>query len=264
VSVCDPTVYGPCDDYATIDDVRALCDTGTLDLVAADPDADPPVEEGADVALVTEMLRYASRRTFLATGQRFWGCCEATIRPAALCHVCGATDWSCGCNRWPMLSLPFLPARSVDDVTIDGTTLDPSAYALVDHASLARIDGEPWPTCNDLTLADTEEGTWTVTFHHGLDLPPEAVPLVAQFAVELAKACRGVECGLGPGIRVVHRDGVDFEIVDAPLGEHSTGYGPLDQWIGLLHGGHVAEPPRLYNPMRRQRRNILEPSVSAS
>jgi hypothetical protein len=163
-----------------------------------------------------------------------------------------------------MLSLPFLPARSVDDVTIDGTTLDPSAYALVDHASLARIDGEPWPTCNDLTLADTEEGTWTVTFHHGLDLPPEAVPLVAQFAVELAKACRGVECGLGPGIRVVHRDGVDFEIVDAPLGEHSTGYGPLDQWIGLLHGGHVAEPPRLYNPMRRQRRNILEPSVSAS
>jgi hypothetical protein len=163
-----------------------------------------------------------------------------------------------------MLPLPFLPARSIDDVTIDGATLDPADYALIDGAWLALINGDRFPACQNLELPLTEEGTWGYTETHGLDLPPEGVPLVAQFAVELAKACRGVECGLGPGIRVVHRDGVDFEIVDAPLGEHSTGYGPLDQWIGLLHGGHVAEPPRLFNPMRRHRPASLVASVPAS
>lgn len=282
---CDtPTAYGPCAPYATLADLCTGCDCTGLDV-----DAEYPCDGlGPDAALVESALLWASRRVFMATGYQFFGCCEATIRPCRqqTCGVVSATlpdgfPWTswlqpeqlpawasglvpvwacscsaddCSCTSWDRIPLPLLPAREVVSVQIDGDTLDPSSYTLVDSAWLLRVDGERWPTCQAVELPDGDVGTWSVTYRHGLDLPPEGVPLVAQYACELARACKGGDCSLGPGIRVVHRDGVEFAVAEpADYRERNlTGFGPLDDWISLLLGGHVSEPPRIYRPGREQ------------
>lgn len=281
---CPEDLFGPCGTYATIDDVRVVCDTGGLELDPGDPGAEPPVEPGADVELVERMLIEATRRMYLAEGGNYTGCCETKFRPCR--RTCGkglapllsfpvtgiteldeirAVVWQCSCpvpvgcscSTWDRLAVPFRYVTSVVEVKIDGVVLAPSAYRLAD-GWLLRIDGDLWPECNATELADTEPGTWSVTVLHGLGLPPEGVSIAAQFAVELAKACRGSECRLGPGIKVVHRAGVEYEIIE-PVGDSvSTGFGPADDWIELVHGGHVSEPPRMYRPGRDAPGYVIE------
>lgn len=293
---CEPTLYGPCSPYATVADVADACaSSGGLELAPVEPEGGGEPQPGADAALVEKALLWASRRVFMATGYRFWGCCEATIRPCrercsgvASIQFPSAWPWAswpaldpmwtggavpvwacgcplgdpCGCSSWDRIPLPMLPARSISEVKIGAQVLDPSAYTLYAQGWLLRIDGEPWPSCQAIEKPLGEEGTWSVTYRHGLDLPPEGLPLVAQYAAELAKACKGGECSLGPGIRVVQRDGVEFAVAEpAEYRERQlTGFGPLDDWISLLNGGHVTEPPRLYQPGRPASAPILEPA----
>lgn len=280
---CTPTAYGPCAPYLTVEELVALgCGCSEFDLAPVE------AEPGPDAALISNALLWASRRVFMATGYRFWGCCEATIRPCRASCAAGVAEpgfpadwpwstwpwaelpaawgsglvpvWACGCpagdpcscTAWDRIALPLLPARDVLAVTIDGEDLDPAAYALVADAWLLRIDGDRWPSCQAVEKPLSEPGTWAVRYRHGLDLPPEALPLVGLYACELAKACRGGDCALGPGIRVASRDGVEFAVAEpSDYRERGlVGFGPLDDWISLLNGGHVTEPPRIYRPGR--------------
>lgn len=293
-----PTLYGPCAPYATVADVEEGCGDHGLDLADVPPPEDAPEgtepTPGPDVALLEKALLWASRRAFMATGYRFFGCCEAEIRPARRCApglvglalpdgwpwaswgvaeilpswasgfvpvlACGCPDAApCACTPWDRIPLPLLPVREIVEVTIDGAVLDPAAYRVEAEGWLVRIDGETWPSFN-APLPLGEEGTWSVRWRHGLDLPPEGVPLVASYGVELAKACKGGECSLGPGIRVVRREGVEFAVAEPPeyREKNLTGFGPLDDWISLLNGGHVTEPPRIYRPGREHSAPILE------
>jgi len=170
--------------------------------------------------------------------------------------------WRCGCPSsggcdcgaiGDVLVLPFGPVREVVSVTIDGDDLPAEDHwVLLPDGVLVRTDGETWPRCQDRTKPLGSDGTWSVTYRHGLDLPPEAVPLVARYACELARGCRTGECDLPPGFRVVDREGVEFG-VEEPAEyrmQGLTGFGPVDDWITLQRGGHVglADAPRAYRP----------------
>lgn len=287
---CEPaTVYGPCAPYLTVAGAEALlCGLDGLDVGT-------PEEPGPDRPLFERALAWASRRVFLATGQRFFGCCLSTIRPCrSWCEApfgvvlpggfpwnawplpelpagwmsgfvpvwaCGcAPGGSCSCSSWDRIPLPLLPVREIVEVKIDGDVLPPTAYAVEAQAYLVRIDGERWPSCQDTTKPDTEPGTWSVSYRHALDLPPEGLPLVGMYAVELAKRCKGGECQLPEGVRVVNRDGVDFAVSEPSeyRDQGLTGFGPVDDWVALLNGGHVSEPPRIYRPGRPSAASLLE------
>lgn len=270
---CEPVPYGPCGPYVLADEVVCPCDV--ID----------PNDEG-DAALWERMLWHASLRTWEATDGRFTGCCETTIRPCRMpvrprpglfdpashlwpwdtpalpmvaqvnpelllvnCWACTCGLNECGCRRLETIRLPWLPVRSIVEVKIDGVVLDPSAYRLMPGTNvLARIDGEFWPTCQNQALPDTEEGTWSVTFKHGADLPDDGKDLVAGFACALSKRCKGKACGLPDGILVVERPGVKYAVVDPQKyrQEGLTGYAPLDDWIMALRGGHARQRPRMW------------------
>lgn len=287
---CEPTAYGPCAPYLGVDELAA-CGCSGFEIGTEE-------EPGADRDLLTNALLWATRRVFMASGYRFWGCCEATIRPCRQsCSgiaVGGAwpSDWPwaawpfeelpgawasgfvpvwacscaagdpCSCTAWDRIPLPLLPARDVVSVEIDGAVLDPAHYRLYAGSWLLRIDGDPWPSCQAVERPLGEAGTWAVTYRHGLDLPPEAKPLVGLYACELARRCKGGDCTLPEGVRVVHRDGVEFAITEPEeyRAQGLTGFGPVDDWIALLNAGHVSEPPRIYRPGREGPVGILEPS----
>lgn len=263
------TTYGPCAPYATVEDV-GLCGCSGFDLSPESP----------DLELIEAALLWASRRLFEASGGLWWGCCPVEVAPCRPVE-CGAPPgkvypppelagwpypsipwglydasghpaflnvWACGCSTRTSCScgavgdrlvLPWAPVRSVEQVTIDGLTF--TDWRIDPDGALVRTDGLPWPSCQNLDAPLGSPGTWSVVYRFGYTLPPEAVPLVASYACELAKRCRGADCSLPAGVQVIQRDGVEFAVAEPSdyRDRRLTGFGPLDDWLALMFADHV-------------------------
>jgi hypothetical protein len=130
-------------------------------------------------------------------------------------HWCGAT---CGCVWSEVDMAPYAPVRSVEEIRVDGATLDPAKYVVLDGHLLARTDGGVWPLSQDLTLPDTEPGTWAVDLTWGQEPPPDAVQAAAVLAAELALALNpsssGGECELPARVQSITRQGVSMLMAD--------------------------------------------------
>lgn len=210
-----------------------------------------------------------------ATDFTFRGVCPSIVRPCATTGPCDSERWSpvraavmfghpmafpalcpctagqCGC-RYPTLRLPYVPVQSVEAVHVDGAELPATSWRWVEGTNLVmRIDGEPWPTAQDLALDVTEPGTWGVEFSHGYPLPPGAKRRIASFACEIAKACNGDPCSLGERFRITRTDAGEFLFHDNFRDEGLTGDEPLDNWIMTWRGGRARTRPSLSRPRRR-------------
>lgn len=129
---------------------------------------------------------------------------------------CGGCGDYCSCTILHEVLLPY-PVADIISVKIDGAVLPESAYRVVNRKLLLRVDGEAWPRCNDLSLPDTEEGTWSVTAKYGLAVPLLGQYAVGQLAAAIYKACIGAkDCPLPiTTVRQVSRQGVTKVFFDA-------------------------------------------------
>jgi hypothetical protein len=233
---------------------------------------------GAAVQAATEVLWQRTHRRF--------GVCELTLRPCRRtcwpddvrvpsymtdisgwgwpfptmiggawfnlgCSACGDT---CSCTVLQEAVLPS-PVAEVTEVKIDGVVLDPTAYRVDNHKVLVRLDGNTWPLCQDLSLADTEVGTWSVTATYGEQLPTLGQYAVAELATEIVKHCVGGTCNLPTGtVRSVTRQGVSMMYLDdAGLGTGKIGLYWVDLFLATFNPGmnHVASIYDLDAPRRR-------------
>jgi len=214
--------------------------------------------EELDVDRVEELIDAASEALHLLSNSQFTGPCTTVYRP---CHSASssALDWwgsptvpvrqdgawlnlgPCGCGAWgpagctcgcAALHLPVdYPVGVV--VREDGVVLAASAYRLAGR-ELHRVTGA-WRCCQDLSLSDTEVGTWSVTITHGLD-PPALGRLAARdLAAELVRACRGVECRLPARTTAVVRQGISYELDPAGLAEGAVGIYSVDLFLAAVN-----------------------------
>lgn len=158
-----------------------------------------------------------------------------------------------GCDCTPACKVDLMmPVAAVTEVKVDGVVLDPSAYQLVDQW-LARTDGGPcWPSCQDPSVPDTEDGTFSVTYQPGRLLPVAGQIAAGALASEFAKACAGAACGLPAQIASLTRQGIDVEFVDPQtvLTDGRTGIREVDLFLSAV------------NPYGlRQRSAVLSPDV---
>lgn len=130
--------------------------------------------------------------------------------------ACGSCGDNCSCGRVSEVVLPY-PVASVVDVVIDGVLLSQDAYRVDNHRLLVRVDGGDWPRCNDLSKADTEEGTWAVTALYGEVVPTLGQLAVGQLASQIYKGCAGDSACALPAttVRQVTRQGVTKVFFDA-------------------------------------------------
>lgn len=158
-----------------------------------------------------------------------------------------------GCDCAPACKLDLgMPVAAVTEVKVNGLVLDPAAYQLVGQW-LARTDGGPcWPSCQDPSVPDTEDGTFSVTYQPGRPLPLAGQIAAGALASEFAKACAGSACGLPAQIAALSRQGVDVEFVDPQtvLTEGRTGIREVDLFIGAVNP---------YN--RRSRARVMTPDL---
>lgn len=216
---------GPCEVWCDGQDVQRVC--------SADPGTVGPTR--FDTAAWE-----ASAALYEISGRRFPGLCSRTVRPCGEARGCwlGAPyalaragwNWNghywgdeessemCGCSPLSTVKLAGYPVQEIVSVKIDGAVVDPSTYRLDYRRDLVRMDdpGPPvetraWPSCQNLALADTEPGTFSVTYRWGEVVPQLGIDAAASLACELLRSFDGQTCSLPAGTTRVTREGVTVE-----------------------------------------------------
>ena len=150
------------------------------------------------------------------------------------------------------LILPATPAISLEDVTVDGSSIDleTNLFHIFDHQLLVGPSDFTFPRSQDINLPDTEEGTWSVTYTHGTPVPRDGEFAAGFLANELAKACAGLQCSLPRRVQSIARQGVTIQIVDNPdfLRDGLVGLTEVDQFIVSVNPHGLHSSSRSYNP----------------
>lgn len=220
-SIGDTTVtdFGPCEVW----DALYPCD------LSAEP-----------ISGVASMTRVATEVLDALTAHQF-GECPVTIRPCL--RECITTPFTASWDPWPGMGWPggnpwyatvtcgggctgtcsctalsevVLPAPvgAITEILIDGAPLVSGAYRVDNSRMLVRTDGSTWPRCNDLSKADTEVGTWSITFTVGKPVPESGKWAVGELACQLLRASHGEDCRLPRSVSRLVRQGVTIEFPD--------------------------------------------------
>lgn len=226
----------------------------------------------ADGLLEVKILE-ASHLLYLASGQQFPGVCEAYVRPCLGCqgaqflaYASGGsrplptsrlTPWSCSCNGTvgacvaAGVALAGDPVREVTEVKVDGTVLNAGDYRLVRDPALGAVllrVGASWPAHQDMTLEDTEEGTWSVAYTFGNGPDPAGMAAVGALACELAAACtEGMECRLPSRLQTLSREGVTMTVLD-DVTDGKFGLDEVDRWVAGVNPARIGRAGRVFSP----------------
>ena len=110
--------------------------------------------------------------------------------------TCTCDSSPCGCCYVCEIELDG-PVDSVTEIKIGGVVVNSSTYRIDDGFKLVRVGNNPcWPSCQNLSAADTETNTFSVTYQQGLAVPTMGKRALGALAAEIVKSCAGSACRL--------------------------------------------------------------------
>ncbi len=245
--------------------------------------------ETTDETIFDAVAIQASELLFELSGRLYPGLCgPKTVRPPCLSCACGYQVLSRGYvigpwdyGDWPLwgmcdfclvscapslVKLSGVPVREITQVTVDGDVLNAADYRVFKNRYAMRLDDGRWPIRQDLTLPNTEDGTFSITYTYGADPPSAGMAAAAQLACELYKACIGEACALPTGTTRVQRQGVTIEKLaftnwaytparyarGARQAGWNTGMALVDAFLASYNPTGNIRRPVLYAPGKRQ------------
>lgn len=234
------------------------------------------VLQTANPDLVQECVNAAAEILFALSGRQF-GLCETTVRPCRTdeCSPCGDSGqfgfrwtpvlegglWTnvacgkckndCSCKEVCELYLPG-PINSVLEVKMDGAVVPLTGLRVDNRSSVVGMpNGVCWPLCQDMNLFDTEVGTYSVKYLRGVPLPVSGKLALAEFVVELCKACIGdATCCLPKRVTNVTRQGISMTLLDPMsfLENGKTGLYLVDAWLQSVNPKQRVRSAAVFSP----------------
>ena len=252
---------GPCSPWISGDDVAECCNVETT-----------------SGALFDTVAWQASSLLFEISGRIYAGeCSHRTVRPACdscVCgfqvlsrgHVIGPGDYgypldlcdSCLAACDPSLvKLAGVPIRDIVEVLIDGLVVNPADYRVFNDRYLQRLNNGHWPHSQNLTLDDTEENTFSITYTYGASPPSLGVSAAASIACELYKECDGQTCVLPKGVTRITRQGITIDKLAFTSwgfreGRWATGLPLVDAFLATVNPAGLQRRPVFWAPGKRQ------------
>lgn len=177
------------------------------------------------------------------------GACPITIRPCPDDARCGCGwnphirngSWfnNCPCQT-PCtpdseINIPG-PVGYIEEMKIDGEVVDLwNGDWRIDNGHLLVWQGlgpSPIPPVQNLSLPDSEPGTYSITYSKSYPVLADGRLAVALLAMEFAKACSPKKkCSLPRGVTSVTRNGVSFTVEAGLWPGGLTGIDIVDQFI---------------------------------
>lgn len=168
-------------------------------------------------------------------------------------------NWSNVCMvNWQRCEVPLpAPVGRVDEVKVDGAVLATTDYR-IDNDRILVWTGTgdcPFPRNQDLSLADTEDGTMSITYVNAY--LPQSAGLAACFVLarEYALALTGARCRLPSGVTSIVRQGVSMTLESDSFPGGKTGIPEVDAYIALWNPKGIA-PPQVWSPDLPQHRRV--------
>jgi hypothetical protein len=229
---------------------------------------------GSSAYLLDAAAEMASQLMYELTARQFPGTCQRKVRPCRQACACfgmtsslglgpwywaapgiGGWGWqsecgdSCGCGTESYIELAGYPVQRILEIKLDGEVLDPAANYRLDERTkiirLADLSTSPptdrfWPVCQDLSLPDTEPGTFSVTYEWGMAPPELGKQAAAQLAVELWRASPSNQgdCRLPTKVTRIVRQGIEMDrlvSIASVLRSGSTGLPLVDAFIAMVN-----------------------------
>lgn len=265
-----PSGAGPCTDWITNDDVADCCGV-----------------EASTGVIYDNVIGPAQSILYELSGRLYAGLCgPVTVRPCRdncscfpfqrLAYASGGSrllwtgtywgNWgsdsrNCGCGCLSQVKLSGYPVAGINQVKIDGAVVAPSEYRLDEKRYLTRMNDTFWPSCQDLSLEDDEEGTFSVSYWYGEAPPSLGVSAAAQLACELYKECEGQACALPKGTTRVTRQGITIERLaftnwGFKNGNWQTGVPLVDAFLSTYNSAGIMRRPTFWAPGRRYARPV--------
>lgn len=169
-------------------------------------------------------------------------------------NSCGCTT-TCSCTALCEVELPA-PVGAIYEVKVDGAIIDPASYRLFGNR-LTWIGGAtcPWPTCQDMTLADTEDNTFSVTYLNSYPVDALGQYAAGILAAEYAASCVGNNCRLPSSVTAITRQGVSYEITPGAFPDGFTGIREVDAYIALWNPDGLKRQMTVWDPSMIQVRH---------
>lgn len=171
-------------------------------------------------------------------------------------NSCGCNS-SCGCSTTCEIKLPG-PVGRIDEVKVDGNIVSASNYR-VDNGNVLTWTGGgdcPWPASQDLALADTEAGTFSITYLNAHQVDLNGAFAVGLLAIEYAKACTGGKCRLPAGVTQVVRQGISMDISSGAFPGGLTGIREVDSYVALWNPHGQRQPSTVWSPYTQNDRHF--------
>jgi hypothetical protein len=164
-------------------------------------------------------------------------------------NACGCSANSCGHTPTNTVWLPT-PMGGVETVKLDGVTLTDGTDYRVEGTALIAMGTTVWPLTQDLTLLDSEPGTFSVEFYNCIRPDGTAQYACALLALQYARACtgKGGKCTLPTSVTSVVRQGVSFTLPTGSFPNGETGIREVDAFIALYNPKHRIQAPQAYVP----------------
>mgnify|MGYP001562867836 CR=1 FL=1 len=252
---------GTCSDWISSDDVFDCAPCSDIAIASR------------DAALAAEAVDAASRILFILSGFRYPGTCSMTVRPCSRCEEFPNPDWwndswgscrcqsprirQCGCPGMDEIRLGAEPIISITQVRVDGTILTSGThYRLDDFGWLVRIDGDPWPSCQDLTDPATATDTFEVVFTYGRTPPADGILGAKALACDIYQGCASVgTCITGKDVTSLVRQGVtlEFDSVESLFANGRTGIAAADRFLDVERYARRNAPSIVISPDRMPR-----------
>jgi len=209
---------------------------------------------GLDDAVKTQIVTAASQIMYVLLGRSLTGQCTATVRPVSeTCHTgIPVLDGPVFSHYVDAIPLQW-PVVAITNVKIDGETLDPTEYDVMDEYLLVKIDngnGSCWPASNNLAKPSTEVGTWEITYTFGYAITEDVKLGVQEIACDFAKAIAGRSTALPANTVSVSRGGVNLNLqraVDAVKESGST-LPQVAKLLSLYNPDDARMPPMVWSP----------------
>lgn len=208
---------------------------------------------GYQVATCPILVRPCAERCLEGTYQDWPTGIIGTFRPGINAqgfwvNGCGCRQGNCSCTNLSEVILPG-PVGGVLEVLVDGVVLDPLVYRIDQGNRLVAQGDYVWPACQDLTVPETEPGTFSVRYWRGF--APNSLTNYAAgvLAAEFYKACTGAKgCRLPNGVTQVTRQGVTMEIQTGLWQGGWTGIREVDAIITTFNPNGLKGPTVITSP----------------